>query len=124
MKLLSFGLMVVFLITQTGCASIVSHRSQDFKVHSTPSGADIYIDDAKVGQTPMIASLKRKKRHEIRVVKEGFVEENRSTKRGFNWWFAGNIIFGGIIGIIVDFCTGAVYDVEPEEMNVTLTEKP
>lgn len=123
-KSLIYLLVAAIVTTQTGCASIVSHRSQDFKVHSTPSGADVYIDGAKMGQTPVITSLRRKERHEVRIVKKGYLDETRSTKRGFNWWFTGNIIFGGIIGIIVDFCTGAVYTIQPEDMNVALTEKP
>ena len=32
----------------------------------------------------------------------------------------GNVILGGIIGIIIDFSTGAVYKVKPDEISVGL----
>jgi hypothetical protein len=114
--------LIVFLLIQTGCASIVSGRSQDVNIRTNPPGAEIYINDVSRGATPLMANLKRKQRHSVRFVKEGYVEETRTTGKGFNWWFAGNILFGGIIGIIIDFATGAVYKVSPEDLNVTLVE--
>lgn len=121
-RLLCFCLCVCFLITQSGCASIVSGSTQDVSIRSNPAGAAVLINGMSSGTTPLTTDLKRKKRHQITIQKDGYLEEKRTTKRGFNWWYAGNIIFGGIIGLIVDPCTGAMYKVEPEEINVTLVE--
>ncbi len=80
------------------------------------------IDNIPAGKTPLVTDVQRKKRHEIRFIKEGYAEEVKHTTRGFNWWFIGNIftLFG--IGIIVDFITGSVYTVNPDEMTVKLKE--
>ena len=121
-RLISVVAIATLFFGQTGCATIVSGKSQDVTIRSNPAGAKVLIDGMMAGTTPLLADLKRSKRHEIKIVKEGYVEEMRGTKRGFNWWFAGNIIFGGIIGIIVDFATGGVYKVEPDVFNVELTE--
>ncbi|MSR77647.1 MAG: PEGA domain-containing protein [Candidatus Omnitrophica bacterium] len=122
-KILSWFLVTVLLAGHTGCASIVSGKQEDVTIHSEPAGAEVYVDDLKIGTTPMIASLKRKKHHTVKFKKEGYQEELRTTGRGFNWWFTGNLILGGIIGIIVDFATGAVYKVKPQEVNVLLKQK-
>lgn len=122
-KNLSIIISIFFLISHSGCATIVSGESSDLKINSNPSGADVYINDIKMGSTPMIADLERKQRHIIKLIKEGYAEETRMTRKGFNWWFLGNIIFGGIIGIIIDFATGAVYSLQPENVNVSLTGK-
>lgn len=112
-----------FLITQSGCATIVSRGTQDVKIQSNPQGASVEIDGMKRGQTPLFLKLEREDRHTIRIQKEGYEEAAQSTFRGFNWWFMGNIILGGIIGIIVDFATGAVYTIKPNDINVELKKQ-
>ena len=123
-KTLSSCLVVSLLFFQTGCASIVSGKSQDVSIRSNPPGAAVEIDGMSMGKTPFTTELRRKKRHQIKVIKEGYLEESRVTKKGFNWWFAGNVLIGGIIGIIIDFATGAVYNVDPDEINVSLVQSP
>lgn len=119
-KLLSAYLVFILLLVQTGCASIVSGREQTVSIRSNPAGADVEIDGMSTGKTPLTTDLKRKKRHQIKIKKDGYLEESRVTKKGFNWWHLGNVLIGGIIGIIIDFATGAVYDVDPDEINVSL----
>ncbi|MCK7477558.1 MAG: hypothetical protein M0C28_08815 [Candidatus Moduliflexus flocculans] len=42
--------------------------------------------------------------------KEGFSPVNKEVSAGFNGWYMGNIVFGGLIGIvIVDPLTGAMW---------------
>jgi len=91
-------------------------------IRSNPTGANVVIDDIAYGVTPVVANLIRKKRHSIVIKKDGYEEISRATTRGFNGWYLGNIILGGIIGLIVDPITGAMYDVEPSEINVPLPE--
>lgn len=121
-KFLTVICLTVFSLSQTGCASIVSGKTQDVMISSNPPGATVYVNGMNVGQTPLTKEFKRKKRHKVELKKVGYIDEMRMTKRGYNWWNAGNIILGGIIGIIIDFATGAVYSVEPEELNVSLME--
>ena len=73
-----------------------------------------------MGETPLLTKAQRSAKHEIRIVKEGYIEETRSTSKGTNSWFVGNIILGGIIGVIIDLSTGAAYSVKPKEINVNL----
>lgn len=119
-KHISLFLVLVQLLSFSGCATIVSGKHQDFNIRTSPSGADVLIDGTVSGTTPMIANLVRKRRHEIVIKKAGYPTVTRATTRGFNWWYVGNIIFGGIIGLIVDPITGAMYKIKPEEIHVDL----
>ncbi len=120
-KFLSVTLAVAIMSLQTGCASIISGKHQDIYIRSNPLGADVLIDGTPAGKTPVTTEVKRKRRHEIKITKEGYVEEIRLTKKGYNWWNVGNLVLGGIIGIMIDFATGAVYSVSPDEVNVALS---
>ena len=123
-KILNSLVGMIFLISSSGCATIVSGKTSDVNIHSNPNGATVYINEIQAGSTPVLVDLKRKERHTVRFVKEGYLDETRVTSKAFNWWFVGNLIFGGIIGIIVDFATGAVYKINPEDLNVSMTVVP
>jgi hypothetical protein len=117
------ALISVLTLIQPGCATIVSGKTQDVIIRSNPPGATVKIDEMVSGTTPMVANLVRKKRHAISISKSGFQEVTQATTRGFNGWYLGNILLGGIIGLITDPITGAMYDVEPSEINVNLPEQ-
>lgn len=119
-KIISLWLMIMICVVQSGCATIVSSSDQEVRVMSDPPGAKIRVDGMLRGVTPTVVDLERKRRHQLQIEKEGYETFMRDTGRGFNWWFVGNIILGGIIGIIVDFSTGAVYKVKPNEINAAL----
>lgn len=116
----SFFLALLQVLASTGCATIVSSKMQDVTIRSNPPGAKVMLDGATIGTTPMIANLIRKKRHSLEITKNGYDRDVRATTRGFNWWYLGNLIFGGIIGLIVDPITGAIYEVNPEIISVEL----
>lgn len=120
-KIISVVVLSAVLLVHSGCATIVSSGTQDFKVQSNPPGARVEIDGVHKGQTPLFLKLEREERHTVKIQKEGYVEAVEPTTRGFNWWFMANIVLGGIVGMVVDFCTGAVYTVKPKELNVELT---
>lgn len=119
-RCLSIVLLVVFSVQASGCATVVSGKSQDVMIRSNPTGASILIDGMTQGTTPMVASLIRKERHTIVISKDGYDSMTKATTRGFNWWYLGNLILGGIIGLIVDPITGAIYDIEPDHVYADL----
>jgi hypothetical protein len=119
-KLVSLLLAGMLLFVQSGCATIVSSSDQEVRVMSDPPGAKVRVDGMLRGVTPTIFDLERKRRHQIQIEKEGYETVVRDTGKGFNWWFTGNILFGGIIGMIIDFANGSVYKVKPNEINVVL----
>ena len=99
----------------TSCATIVSGSRQTVKFASNPSNANILI-----GKTPFETKLARNKNYKVSIQLDGYLPyETRLTKK-FNAWYFGNIIFGGLVGLVVDPITGAIYQLTPKEVNAQL----
>ena len=116
-KNLSVIVAVCLCVNFSGCATIISGEDQNVAIRSNPSGAHVRIDGLIEGTTPMMVDLARKKRHQIDV-EHGGQKVTRGTTRGFNWWYLGNIIFGGVVGLIIDPCMGGMYEIKPETVYV------
>ena len=43
-----------------------------------------------------------------------------SLRRRTDGWVWGNILLGGLIGLVVDASTGGMYKIEPEQVQATL----
>jgi hypothetical protein len=69
-----------------------------------------------LGSTPVIADLRRKEDHLIRIELDGYEPFEIALERGVNGWVWGNILFGGPIGLLVDLGTGAIRKLEPEQV--------
>lgn len=121
------------LVTLGGCASIVSDSSYPVAIKSTPDGAAFQI--AKVdgnvvhsGTTPQTVTLKSgdgyfgSAKYLITFKKEGFEDQTITLDTSFDGWYLGNILLGGLIGmLIVDPITGAMWKL-PEGSEVSLTQ--
>ena len=106
------------------CATVMSGRHQKVAIQSEPPGAQVTVDGHAAGKTPLVTKLTRGGRHEITVHREGYLDDTRMTGEGFNWWFAGNVLIGGLIGMVTDMATGAAYCVDPDSIQVRLLEAP
>ena len=118
--------LLALLVCSSGCATIVTGGGQDqsVRVASTPKGADVYVDDQLVGQTPMSLRLTRKDDHFVRVQKAGYTSYEKTVKSRFNGWMFGNILFGGIIGVVVDAVSGTNPALSPTNINAKLRGAP
>ena len=73
--------------------------------------------------TPAVIELKRKESNIIlRFEKEGYEPVEIALNRSVDGWIAGNIIFGGLIGLAIDFLDGAAYKLSPSEVSAALAE--
>jgi hypothetical protein len=106
----------------SSCATIISGSRQKVNFSSTPSQATIFIDEVEVGKTPFEMKLKRNEEHHVMIKLDGYkTYETRLTKK-FNAWYLGNILLGGIVGLIIDPITGAIYNLTPKEINAQLSQ--
>ncbi|MFP9100288.1 PEGA domain-containing protein [Flavobacterium sp. RHBU_24] len=110
------------VLSATGCATIVSGSKQYVNFTSTPAKASILIDGNFEGRTPMDIKLVRKKSHTVVIRLEGYKDFETKLERKFNAWYIGNIVFGGLVGIIVDPITGAMYKLTPGKINAQLSQ--
>lgn len=101
-------------VALAGCATIVQGSNQNVSVASSPTGAQVTIDGKNMGVTPMVAQLARKKSHKVQISMAGYQPYEIEMTKGVSGWVAGNVLFGGIPGFVVDAITGAMYKLTPD----------
>lgn len=132
MKVVALGTAFMF----AGCASIVSKSNWPVTLQSNPTGASCVIatkDGAHIhkGETPLTVTLSAKRgffsseNYTVTCEKEGYELTKADMPSSLNGWYWGNIVFGGLIGIlIVDPATGAMWKLEEAKIvNLTKTEQ-
>lgn len=119
-KLFVVGLLCVGTMCLTGCASIVSGRSQEVTFKSVPDGATVIISGREMGKTPFTTLLPRKSGQTITFQKDGYKSESLPLATTVNGWFFGNIIFGGLPGSTTDSVSGAGTQYSPSFYQITL----
>jgi len=125
--------LIAIVIVLSSCASIVSSSSWPLTVKSTPVGANVQITNRNGisvfnGQTPATILLKSgsgffaSESYMLKLTLDGYAEKSIQVNCNLNGWYFGNIVFGGLIGLlIVDPATGAMYRLETRYIDETLT---
>jgi hypothetical protein len=106
----------------SSCATIISGSKQNVKFASNPSSASIFIDEVEVGKTPFEIKLARKSEHSVMIKLDGYQTFQTNLTKEFNAWYLGNILIGGLIGLIIDPITGAIYNLTPNEINAQMNK--
>ena len=107
----------------SACASIIHGTAQDVGISSSPTGAQVTVDNQPRGATPTIVKLSRKDHHIVKIELPGYQPFEATITRSVSGWVWGNIVFGGIIGLAVDAITGGLYKLSPEQIAGTLLEQ-
>lgn len=122
-KKLMQGVAVLTLVVAAGCATIIQGSRQQVGVNSVPTGAAVVIDGAPFGGTPVVARLERKRSHIVSISMDGYQPVQLTITRSVSGWLAGNIVFGGLIGVAVDAISGAMYKLNPEQVAANLVKQ-
>ena len=101
---------VVCGFSGSGCATIVNGGPDVVYFSTTPAGATVTVDGAQLGKTPLTTQVRRNS-HMMTFSKEGYQKDTLPVQKEFNLWVLGNVIFGGVIGIIVDAVAGNLEEV-------------
>jgi hypothetical protein len=118
-------LLVLVLLGQglSGCATILNGTRQSVHFDSTPEGAVAKVDGQTV-RTPGQLSLRRKYTYDVRFEKPGYVPARRHIGQRTSAAWAGNLLLGGGLGVIVDIHSGAMYDLYPSSVSAMLVPDP
>jgi len=104
-----------------GCATIVNGPTQDVEITSNPPGASVLIlPEKKMVVTPAEVELDRKTVHTLIFELEGCRPATGYLDRLNSNVTTGNVILGGLIGIAIDYDSGAVYRLDPDPLHVVL----
>lgn len=127
-KLLWVPFLAVF---STACSSIISDTDYPVAINSNPAGADFVVTNrdgqaVHSGLTPSTVTLRsaagyfRGEAYSIRLSKAGYADRIYTLSSTIDGWYWGNILLGGVIGmLIVDPATGAMYNL-PTRVDVSL----
>lgn len=120
--IIAAGMLMLFL---SGCATIIKGTSQDISIQSNPSNAKVVVKatggvEVFSGMTPATAKLSKKKEYTVTVSLDGYKDGTVMVSQGFEAWTIGNILCGGIIGLIIDAVDGAIWKLEPDQIMVTM----
>ena len=118
----------------SNCATIVSKSIYPVSIYTNPRNGQVSITDKKgkeiyKGTSPAVVKLKSgagffsKAEYQVRLSSPGYVDKVIPVTFKLNEWYFGNIIFGGLIGmIIVDPASGAMWRIDKyaDDINETL----
>lgn len=110
--------------SSSGCASLVSGTSQQVRIDTHPDAKTQVDGRTFVG--PARVSLHRRGRHVLRVEKSGFVGRELELQPRMNGWVWGNLALGPLfpLGVVIDALTGAIHDLSPAKVRVSLEPEP
>ncbi|AMO58611.1 hypothetical protein GZ77_18100 [Endozoicomonas montiporae] len=136
-KQFGLGLVLFGSLLMAGCASVLSESSYPVTLQSTPDGATFTITNQNgqvihSGTTPGTVTLNSGSgyfsaaSYTVQFKKPGYTGSTITVNSTMDGWFMGNILLGGLIGmLIVDPITGAMWKLPPtasaqlDEMLVT-----
>lgn len=110
----------------SACATVTRGTTTEFRVESTPPGAKVETSNGfSCASTPCTFNMPRKEAFDITVSKKGFQDSKTSISSELSGagaaGLAGNVIAGGLIGMGIDATSGALKDLKPNPLQVTLT---
>lgn len=83
------------------CATMVAPGPDEVFVTSDPAGAEVILAGESAGRTPVTVVVPRHVRT-VTMRMEGWVDGEFPIQHELNHWVWGNILLGGVIGMIVD----------------------
>jgi hypothetical protein len=112
---------VVLVLLLSSCASIMTGKHDVLNVNSSPVGAKFTTNTGVQGTTPAKIEVPDDVDVQFTFEMPGYAPASFTAARHMSAWVWGNILIGGVIGLIVDFASGGVYT-HDSTVNVTLAQ--
>ena len=114
---------IAFIVASSiGCATIATGGGgrQSVSIATEPPGAEVIVDGQAVGPSPVNVMLTRKTEHVVEVQSPGYESAHVLIRSKFNPWVVGNIVVGGLIGVVVDVVTDATWKLSDNALQIQL----
>ena len=115
-----FATLVLVAFMASGCGTIINGSNQDVAFNSSPTGARVTVDGLQMGTTPTVIGLSRKDSHTVEFSLDGYENQSMIINRSVSGWVWGNLVFGGLVGLVVDLSTGGMYKLTPEQVQMNM----
>lgn len=123
LKLL-FTSLLCCCIFLTSCAAILNGSRDTLRIDSDPQGAKVYIDGSHVGRTPIAYSVDQKIDHTVDFRLEGYESISRIVTSSLGaGWIVADLIFTGLLGILIDAATHSWNSLDQRYVRVVLEQK-
>lgn len=103
----------------SSCATLINGTKQDIPVTTDPPGATVTAEDTSQS-TPSTLTLERNRDYVLTITKEGYKTEKIKIERVISGAAAGNLLGFTMLGMAIDSASGAMWDLKPENIVVTL----
>ena len=94
----------VLLFLSTGCATVIKGKSQRVDITSTPSSANVYVNNSPVGSTPLSHRFSHGRQYLVEVRKQGYPSQKRQVTSSFSghslWIFPWSTLFDATFGSV------------------------
>jgi len=107
------------LLLLHSCGTIMSPAMWSVPVDSDPAGATVYYQGAAVGVTPCVVPVKRRSQ-QLELELAGHHRQPVALRTSMNGWLFGNILLGGVVGILIDLASGGSWVVQDHPIKVPL----
>lgn len=108
----------------SGCATVIKTPVQRISVRTDPPGANVVLSTGEKGVTPFSVWKGRSKNFSVNVYKTGYkpISVNVNSRKSISGVVAtvGNVAIGGLIGVGVDWLTGATNELYPSGIQIRL----
>jgi hypothetical protein len=112
-------------VSLSACATVTRGTNTAWVVETTPAGASVQTTNGfSCPQTPCTFKMPRKSEFGVTITKEGYKTHTSNVTNkvsgGGGAAMAGNVLVGGLIGAGIDAGSGAMLDLVPNPLVVTL----
>lgn len=114
--IIHFTSCILLSFTLASCATMFRGTTQQISINTEPTGAHVQLSNGKSCTTPCNTVAKRNESLLVTITKEGYQTHTASMVPSIA---GAGILLGGVI----DYGTGAVYDLQPNPLHVTLVPK-
>jgi hypothetical protein len=97
----------------TGCATMIRGTEQQVSINTIPLGAQVQLSNGMSCSSPCTLTVPRNQSLSITITRDGCAPQTASMVPVL----AGA---GVILGGLIDYGTGAVYDLQPNPLTITL----
>lgn len=112
--------LVAAAMSLSACGALFNGGPANVAVNSNPAGAEVWVDGANRGITPMTLSLSKNQNHIITLRRPGYQDATAMVNRKLSTGYLILDILGGLLPVIVDAATGSWYVLDTNNVNVNL----
>lgn len=113
MRLVRLAVLALLVMPLAGCATMIRGTEQQIAVNTQPTGATLQFSNGQSCTSPCTLTVPRNAALTIQISREGCQTQTASMIPTLG---GAGVILGGLI----DYGTGAVYDLQPNPLTVTM----